>query len=193
MDTVAALVRGGVLLLATDTLPGFHCRSDISEAVIRVAEIKGRDEGKPLLVLAGSLEQAQSICGDLNPWQLEVCKACWPGPFSLILPAGHLLADRVSAGTSTVAIRVPANSELRGLILAVGVPLVSTSVNKQGEPPVVAMKDAWSGFAAMVDGAWIPSEERTEPLAGTVPSALIDLCGDRPQVLRKGPLDLPGF
>ncbi len=192
-DTVAALSRGGVLLLATDTLPGFHCRADHQEAVLRVAEIKGRDPGKPLLVLAGSLLQAQSICGPWSTWQKETCEACWPGPFSLILPSGSKLADRVPAGSGTVAIRIPDQEELCRLILEVGVPLVSTSLNRQGETPYLALEEALRDFGSLVDGAWYPEDQLDETGFNVQPSALVDLSGERPEVLREGPVVFPGL
>ncbi len=189
-DAAEALRRGGVLLLSTDTLPGFHCRADDQVAVLRVAGIKGRDTGKPLLVLASSLEQALSVCAPLNPSQQAHCRACWPGPFSLILPVGTLLADRVSCGLGTVAIRVPADESLRNLMAAVGMPLVSTSANLQDEEPMVQIEAACDHFMDHLDGAW--DSGSCSPLAGLA-SALVDLCGEHPQILRKGPLDFPSL
>ncbi len=187
-DAAGALGRGGVLILSTDTLPGIHCRADNQQAVLKVVGIKGRDAGKPLLLLAGSLQQALSMCGPLAPFQLDHCRACWPGPFSLILPAGDLLAPRVSCGLGTVAIRVPAEENIRRLISAVGVPLVSTSVNLQDEPPIADVNSAWDQFNSLVDGVWTSAREF--PAEG-VPSALVDLCTEPPRILREGPLVFP--
>ncbi len=131
-DAVRRLVSGGVLLLATDTLPGWHCRADDAAAVGRILAAKGRTHDKPLLVLAGSFDQAREIAGALNAAQTAACRQCWPGPFSLILPAGSQVLPEVTAGRPTLAVRVPAVPALRDLILAVGVPLVSTSANRAG-------------------------------------------------------------
>ncbi len=187
-DAAEALRRGGVLLLSTDTLPGIHCRADNQEAVLRVAGLKGRDSGKPLLVLAGSLQQALDFCGPLQPSQLAFCQACWPGPFSLILPAGSRLASRVSCGLGTVAIRVPAHKGIRQLINEVGSPLVSTSANMQNEPPVRDLAEAFLKFKNTVDGAFGSQEYSS---CAAVASALVDLCGEKPVILRPGPLDIP--
>ena len=187
-DAAVALRHGGVLLLSTDTLPGIHCRADDQSAVMRVAAIKGRDDGKPLLVLAGSLKQALTVCGPLDSTQLEICNVCWPGPFSLILPAGDLLAERVTCGLGTVAVRVPAEENIRRLICAVKVPLVSTSVNLQDEAPIQDMKKAMDSFQNEVDGVWDnPHDLPSDGIA----SALVDLCAERPRILRKGPLGFP--
>lgn len=190
-DAVTALGRGGVLLLPTDTLPGLHCRADQPDAVQRVADLKGRDDLKALLVLAGSLEQAWGVCGPLTAQQKDLAAACWPGPFSLILPAGVNLAARVTGGLGTVAVRVPEPLELRELILAVGRPLVSTSVNRQGETPATTLKQAVEGFIGVVDGFWCDSPLLSPDGQGVRPSALVDLTCWPPKVLRKGPKDLP--
>ena len=89
-DAVGILETGGVLLMGTDTLPGFHCRADRAEAVDRILELKGREPGKSLLVLAGSAAQAELVTGALDQLQFDYCNRCWPGPFSLILPAADI-------------------------------------------------------------------------------------------------------
>ena len=187
-EAVSVLDRGGVLLLPTDTLPGLHCRADRQESVQRVARLKGRDDGKPLLVLAGSFDQARAVCASLTPMQEQIGRACWPGPYSLILPAGSQLADRVTTGTGTVAVRVPCHSRLQKLIFAAGFPLVSTSANRQGQPPCLSLEEAAALLGDRVDGCWQPS---AAPAPGTRPSALVDLCGPVPRILREGPRPLP--
>ena len=188
--------RGGVLILATDTLPGFHCRADCQEAIQRIVSLKGRNQGKPLLLLAGSLKQVQSLAIGCTAEHLAICHRCWPGPFSLILPlndpTSSSLDPRVSGGTSTVAIRVPQEPALRQLILDVGFPLVSTSVNRQGQPPVVTLAAAWQKFGSQVDGLWQPADPMLRREEGSRASALIDLSGSVVRVLREGPLPFPG-
>jgi len=188
-DAAAALADGGVLLLNTDTLPGFHGRADRPETVARLAALKGRPDGKPLLVLAGSPDQAASVTQPWNTRQAEACRRCWPGPFSLILPAGADLAPAVTAGGGTVAVRVPAPGALRDLILAVGAPLVSTSVNAAGEAPCGDLASSVDRFGDRVDGLW---DDGRAP-ASSRPSALVDLTVWPPVLVRPGPRDLPSF
>ena len=181
---VGLLKSGGVLLLGTDTLPGFHCRADLPESMARIQALKGRESRKSMLVLAGSAEQAGLVTGALEDRQAAYCRRCWPGPFSLILPA---------ADGETVAVRVPALESLCSLVLAVGFPLVSTSANLSGERPCVDLEDAWAAFAAQVDGAWNPRESFGEGAGAkpSGPSALIDVTTWPPVQLRQGPLNPP--
>ncbi len=188
-DAVRRLRAGGVLLLATDTLPGLHCRADLPEAVQRVVDCKGREAGKSLLVLAGSVAQAQAVTGPLSGGQLAACRRCWPGPFSLVLPAGAGLAPAVTGGRTTIAVRVPAVPALRELILAVGVPLVSTSANRAGQEPARDMAAAEAAFGALVDGVWGVLPVLAVP---PLPSAVVDLTADPFRELRAGPEPFPG-
>ena len=188
---VRILDSDGVLVMDTDTLPGFHCRADRSAAIARIQALKGRDSGKPLLVVAGSAEQAARVTADLSAGQKELLAACWPGPFSIILPADPGLDPRVTGGGGTVAVRVPASDRLRDLVLAAGYPLVSKSANGAGDPPATRLEEAVRRFPDAVDGAWgIADAGESNALPG--PSALVDATVLPPRVLREGPLPLPG-
>jgi len=165
-------------------LPGLHCRADDAAAIAKIVALKGRDAGKSLLVLAGSFDQARSVLGALNLAQEAACRACWPGPFSLILPAGDGIAKSVTSGRRTLALRVPQRAELRELILELGVTLVSTSVNRAGEPPATSMSIALGQFGGLVDGYWSGRDRSGDsPKA----SALVDLTCVPFRVLRPGP------
>ena len=193
-NAVRILNSGGVLLMDTDTLPGFHCRADRPAAIERIVGLKGRGPGKPLLVLAGSLEQAGQVTMALNGRQKTLCTACWPGPFSIILPAEPSLAAGVTGGADTVAVRVPGRESLRRLILAAGFPLVSTSVNLAGQEPVADLTGAVEAFLPVVDGV-VEWDDRAaasgaeQPVSGA--SALVNAMVWPPEVLRKGPRPLP--
>lgn len=190
-DAARILDSGGVLILDTDTLPGFHCCADQAEAVQRIARIKGRSPEKPLLVLAADLAQAGQILGSMTRRQRNYCRSCWPGPFSLILPAASGLAAEVTAGSGTVAVRVPDQAGLMTLLQAVGRPLVSTSVNCEGQAPAANLDQAEAGFAALVDGVYGCPVQVPDACSSPVASALIDLTVWPPRILRQGPLPAP--
>ena len=178
---------------STDTLPGLHCRADNEEAVDRIVAMKGRSAGHSFGVLAGSAEQAGLVTGPVDDRVAAYCRKCWPGPFSLILPAGGNLCDKVAAENGTVAVRVPAGSSLRALLLEVGFPVVSTSANLTGKPPITKMAAAYRDFSKEIDGVWQPAEEKENTNIEKVPfpSCLVNLSVWPPEVLRQGPLDPP--
>ncbi len=192
-DAAAILKSGGVLLMGTDTLPGFHCRADLPDAVDRVVALKGRPTGKSLLVIAGSMDQVGLVTDKLDERQETYCRRCWPGPFSLILPAGGDLAPEVPAQAGTVAVRVPDLPSLCDLVLAVGFPLVSTSANLSGGRPFSSLDAAHQTFRSQVDGVWQPIEIKSddENMIEILPSALIDVTVWPFQQLRSGSRNPP--
>lgn len=185
----AALAGGRVVLMPTDTLPGLHARVDRPEAIARIARLKGRPAGKPLLVLAGSVGQARTLLQPLPPRLEAALERCWPGPFSLILPAREGLDAAITSPAGTVAIRVPGVAWVREVALAAGAPLASTSANRAGEPPAEDLDAAVAVFGART--AVYAGEPGS---AGTGrPSALIDLTVWPPRLLREGPLAPPNL
>ncbi len=185
----SVLASGGVLILPTDTLPGLHARADNPAAVARVRALKGSAQGKPLVVLAGSMEQAWSLLEPLSTEQERICRRCWPGPYTLILPGADLTAPSVAAAGGRLAVRVPDRQQLCELILAAGGPLVSTSVNPAAEAPAGTLAEAAASFGPLVDGYWKP--DGVFPGGAAVASCLVDLTRGSPQVLREGPLPFP--
>lgn len=183
-EAAGILDSGGVLVLGTDTLPGLHARADDPEAVARIFALKGRPPQQALLLLASSAEQAALVSGPWDAGQRACCRACWPGPFSLILPARPVLPRIVTAGGDTVAVRVPRPDPLRDLVARVGYPVVSTSANLTGQPPATDAEAAAAIFGAGIDGWW--DFPRPEGAAGSA-SALVDCLARPPAILREGP------
>lgn len=213
LDSDAILTRlaaGGVVLMATDTVPGLHARLDRPAALEELRIIKGRAQGKPLLLLAASTQQVLQLAADLPPPTAEFLAACWPGPFTFILPAAEGLPACVTARgaarapsepgmrtasgrreppaspTATVAVRVPAWDALRALLRESG-PLASSSANRASEPAPADLAAAM----ALLPG--LPVWRGTPDHPSGAPSALVDLTGKEPAVLRCGPLPLPDW
>jgi L-threonylcarbamoyladenylate synthase len=174
------LIRGGVVLMPTDTLPGLHACIDQPEAIARITEIKGRNEQRPLLVLVASLEEALPFL-ELSEVMIKASKQLWPGPYTLVLPACSTVPVEVTAGTGTLAVRVPDDDRLRALLATIGRPLVSTSANKSGAPPAQSIEEAATMLGDDVDLV----AELFLTGAGR-PSTLLDLTQWPPVVIRAG-------
>ncbi len=185
---LAALAQGEVVLLQTDTLPGLHARLDRPAALAAISQLKGRAPGQTLLVIAATTEDALALTGPVAPAVAAFLARCWPGPFTAILPARCDLPRAVVAGDDpgTVAVRVPEPAALRRLLAASG-PLASTSANRTGEAPAGDLAGAARAFPAL--SVW--GGFRGPGLAAA--SAMIDLTGDGPRLLRPGPLPPPDW
>lgn len=133
---------GGCIVYPTDTLYAIGCRAADGAGAARVRLAKGRDDGKPLPLIAGSLAQAASLSNALEAGPaLQLARLFWPGPLTLVLPLTADLPFDVTAGRDTVAVRVPAAAFARALCERTG-PLVSTSANRSGMPAPRSFADA---------------------------------------------------
>ncbi len=182
----SALARGEVVLMPTDTLPGLHARVDRPGALALLNALKGRGPARPLLVLASSAAQAADVAVLPTGTAAALVARCWPGPFSFILQARDTVDALVTAGTDTVAVRVPGVAWLRELVEQAGRPVASTSVNRSGETPAIDL-DGACAFAPDVAVFRGPRQ----PSAPDRASAVVDLLVWPPRVLRDGPVALP--
>ena len=170
-EIAEVLASGSVVLMPTDTIYGLHAVASNDEAVARIAEMKGRDEKKPFIVLASSVAQFPDLGITAAPEIVTALESIWPAPLTAILPRGE----------KTLAVRIPALEWLRALIERTG-PLVSTSANRSGEPavdrPSALAPDLQKAFGGLdvVDGGVRSGE----------PSAILDLTGDEPRFIREG-------
>lgn len=164
-DIAAVLLRGGVALLPTDTIYGLHAVAGDDAAVARVAKLKGRGDGKPFVVIAASAGQLREFGADVP----EALEGLWPAPLTAILRRGE----------GTVAARVPELAWLRKLLEQIG-PLVSTSANRSGTPPISSIDELENQVAEGVDFALDAGMVEGEP------STIVDFTGESPQILREG-------
>src|SRR5687768_17466983 len=103
---VDVLRGGGIVAYPTDTLYGLGVDPRNTDAVDRLFDVKGRDAHAAVPLIAASVEQAQ-LAGRFGEVELRLAQAFWPGPLSIVVPASAALSQRLLAGGTTVAIRVP--------------------------------------------------------------------------------------
>jgi L-threonylcarbamoyladenylate synthase len=153
------LRAGGLVAYPTETFYGLGASASDGVAVERLARAKGRPDGKPLPLLAADHAQVESVA-ELRGAAATLAERFWPGPLTLVLPALPGLPEPVTAGTGTVAVRVPGSEVARALAAAVGGPIVSTSANLAGEPPPRAVAELAAALVARIDhvldGGWTP-------------------------------------
>jgi tRNA threonylcarbamoyl adenosine modification protein (Sua5/YciO/YrdC/YwlC family) len=178
LDEIATtLANGKVVLMPTDTIYGLHALALDASAVARIADIKGREETKPFIVLAASIAQLADLGISANPAILTSLESIWPAPLTAILPLSRPIA--ASRGASTLAVRIPALDWLREIVKRTG-PLVSTSANRSGErvveTPSALAHDLQLRLDAVADGGVRSGE----------PSAILDLTTAEPRFIREG-------
>ena len=178
--TMAALRRGAVVVIPTDTVYGLAARADDADAMNRLFELKGRDAAKSIAVLVSDLGQART----LTTHGLDRFAPFWPGPLTVVVPRSPGAVLYIGDDDTTVGIRCPDDVFVRRLALEVG-PIAASSANMSGSPtPATAPEIAalFSSVSLVVDGG---------PRRGLA-STVIDATVDPPVVLRAGALS-PGI
>ena len=172
------LARGGVAAVPTETFYALAADPASEEGVSRVFEIKGRDDGKPLLVLLSSRGDLAKLGVEAEPRLLDRFFDIWPAPLTVVLPLRAPIA--ASRGARTLAVRVPALKTVRRLLELAG-PLTGTSANRSGRPPISdpdeVARELDGDLDLLVDGG---------PAPGGAPSTIVDATLEPPRMLRAG-------
>ena len=174
---------GGVIAFRTDTFYGLGADPFNVRAVARIRELKGREENKPILLLLSDASLADRFIADVSEAFEEVARKFWPGPLTIVGAAVSNLPPEITAGTGTVGVRMPADSDVRDLVRACGGALTATSANPSGREPARSAQDVRDYFPGGIDLV-IDSGEVT----ATEPSTVLDVTTVPPRVVRQGAL-----
>lgn len=177
-EATAALERGALVVIPTDTVYGLAAHLGHPDAIARIFEAKGRPPEKPIPVLGASLAQLSDVAV-FDERARKLAARFWPGPLTLILPrAEGFTTDLGGDETRTVGVRVPKEPRVLELLGMTG-PLAVTSANRSGEAEATSLEEARAALgesvAAYVDGG---------RCVGT-PSTIVFLVGER-RLLREG-------
>jgi L-threonylcarbamoyladenylate synthase len=174
-----ALQDGGVLALPTETFYGLAASPFDAGAVERIAQIKGRSERKPILILIAEPKMLAKIAETVPPAAQILMQQFWPGPLTIVLPAARSMPRALTAGTGTVGVRQPHYPLLNRILQQVG-PVTGTSANRSGAPPARTAEEVRDAFGdevdLIVDGGETPGGE---------PSTVVSVVGTV-HLLREG-------
>jgi L-threonylcarbamoyladenylate synthase len=178
----AALRRGELVVLPTDTVYGVAADAFNPGAVDALLAAKGRGRDMPVPVLVANQEMLAALVGELPESAKALTAAHWPGALTVVVRHTPHLSWDLGDARGTVAVRMPDDELALDLISRTG-PLAVSSANRSGHPPATTMMDArlqlGASVAVYLDGGPRPS--------GT-PSSIVDLTGAAPRLLREGAL-----
>jgi len=130
----ARLIRAGEpVAVPTETVYGLAADATSPDAVARIYAAKGRPSFNPLIVHVATLAEAERL-GRFSDSARALARGFWPGALTLVLPVrvDSGLADSVTAGLPTIALRCPAHPVMQALLAAAGRPLAAPSANASG-------------------------------------------------------------
>jgi len=179
---VDVLRRGGLIIYPSDTVYALGCDISNQKALEKIARIKGvkLDKAK-FSFICKDLSNLSEYVKQINTSSFKILKRALPGPYTFILPGNNNL-PKVFKKKKEVGIRVPDNLIARTIVEELGNPIVSTSIYDEDEiieyttdPELIYEK--WDKLVDIViDGGY----------GDNVPSTVINLCGDEPELIREG-------
>jgi L-threonylcarbamoyladenylate synthase len=177
---ITILRSGGVVAYPTDTLYGLAVDPRSTRAVERLFEIKERERGKAVPLIAASVEQA-SEAAVFDERARRVAESFWPGALSIVLQARNVVRSEILAADGSVAVRVPAHPISQALAAGFGFCITATSANLSGDAPTASPTVVARTIGNRIDFLLDAGESPGGP-----PSTIVDLRSAAPRLIRAG-------
>ena len=180
IELVQLIKSGAIGVLPTDTVYGLVGSARTPSILDQINVLKGREQ-KAGTMLAGSVDQLIEF--GLDPKALNKVAYLWPNPISVVIDCDTSVINQIQ-GSGSVAVRIPANEQLRSLLLATG-PLVTSSANLSGKQVVSKIEQATKIFGENVS-FYVDGGDLSDNAASTI----VKLSGDKLTIIRQGSYEL---
>lgn len=191
----AAIGRGELVVIPTDTVYGLAADAFDAKAVARLLEAKGRERTSPPPVLIPGIPTLDALASEVPSAVRLLVGEFWPGGLTVILHAQPSLQWDLGETRGTVALRMPANPVALELLAETG-PLAVSSANLSGHPSATTAADAaemlGDAVTVYLDGGVAgESYEAVGERAGDTSSTIVDATaltheGGRLRIVRAG-------
>ena len=186
------LKSGHLVAFPTETVYGLGADATNQDAVAKIYKAKGRPQDHPLIVHIGDWQQMGEWAEEISDYAIDLARAFWPGPMTLILNRSVLAKDFITGGQDTVGIRVPnqtlALQLLNEFAKLGGKGIAAPSANRFGQvspTTAIAVQEEIGSFLGsedlILDGG---------PCAVGVESTIIDCTHANPRILRPGAITI---
>jgi tRNA threonylcarbamoyl adenosine modification protein (Sua5/YciO/YrdC/YwlC family) len=182
---VDALEAGEVIGYPTDTVYGLGCDMLNKKALNRLYQIKGMERTQRLAFVCRDMTEIARYAV-MHDRVFKILRKYLPGPYCFILEATHDVPRAVQGLRKTVGVRIPNHPVALALVEGLGRPIVSSTAARHGEVPHLDPRELdleFQGLALVLDCG----------PGGTEPTTVVDLTGDRPEVIRVGAGDPSPF
>src|SRR5699024_9297599 len=180
-EAAALLSKGSIVAFPTETVYGLGADATSEEAVSKIFQAKGRPQDNPLIAHVASQQQLKQLVSELPPFAKQLMDVFSPGALTYILPSNGTCAANVTAGLSTIAVRIPDHPVAQHLLGNCNIPIAAPSANLSGKPSPTTADHVWADLngkiAGIIDGG---------PTGVGVESTVIDCTQEIPIILRPG-------
>jgi L-threonylcarbamoyladenylate synthase len=149
----AGILRdGGLVAFPTETVYGLGADARNDRAVAGIYAAKGRPSFNPLIVHLPDVAAARRYV-TFDARAQALASAFWPGALTLVLPlcAGSGISTLVTAGLTTLAVRIPAHPVAQSLLRAFGGPVAAPSANPSGRISPTTAAHVIAGLSGRID------------------------------------------
>ena len=174
-------IKNAVILHNTGYMFGIGCFYNSEKAINRISQIKKRTK-KGFIILLSSITELTKYSNNLTKSQLELINMFSPGNVTFIIDSNNQVPDFLKIEGYT-AFRIPQSKSLRNFIESYKLPLISTSINKSGEPPLKDFKQIDFSFGEDIDFYLsIPESE----ILKESPSTIVKFRDNELELIREG-------
>lgn len=182
ISTAAELLkRGRLVAFPTETVYGLGAHALDPDAVGRIFAAKGRPSFNPLIVHVSGPDAARALATEWPERAKRLAEAFWPGPLTLVLPKRDVVPDVVTAGLTSVALRMPSHPVALALLRAAKIPLAAPSANRS-----TAISPTTAEHVAKSLGDRVDLILDAGPTHLGIESTVVDLTADPAVLLRPG-------
>jgi L-threonylcarbamoyladenylate synthase len=180
------ILAGEPVAVATETVYGLAADATNARAVARIYEAKGRPAFNPLIVHVPDFDAAERL-GLFSDEARALAERHWPGPLTLVVPLRQTagIAPIVTAGLSSLGLRVPAHPAMQALLRAADRPLAAPSANASGSISPTRAEHVLKSL-----GGRIPLILDAGPTERGLESTIVAATNGALRLLRPGPIEV---
>lgn len=180
-QVVDALNHGKVIAFPTDTVFGLGVRYDDETALNRLKQAKIRPDSKPIPMMVASFEQVKMVA-EVSAKAERLMNAFMPGAFTIVLKKKSNVADYITNGLATIAIRMPADDFVLSLMTKMNCALLVSSANISSQHSCQSASEVLEQLNGRIDGIVLGES------GNGVASTIVDASMDTFHILREGPI-----
>jgi L-threonylcarbamoyladenylate synthase len=135
-EAVDCLKNGGIIAYPTEAVYGLGCDPQNKQAVSRLRTIKNRARNKGFILVASRWTQVAEWVQPMEPHLFEEILKSWSGPITWVFPAKATAPIDVCSADHSIAIRLTTHPIAFALCEHYQGAIISTSANRENEPPI---------------------------------------------------------